>query len=84
MPAARGRADSGDLEVDLTELFTDAASVAADLGVGIALFVDEMQDMPALDVSALCAACHELSQVGGPLIVVGRGAAAPALGAVGE
>src|SRR5579863_7534176 len=37
VPAARGRADSGDLEVDLTELFTDAASVAADLGVGIAL-----------------------------------------------
>jgi len=73
VPAARGRADSGDLEVDLTELFTDAASVAADLGVGIALFVDEMQDMPAEDVSALCAACHELSQVGGPLIVVGAG-----------
>jgi hypothetical protein len=71
--AARGRADSGDLEVDLTELFSDAASVAADLGVGIALFVDEMQDVPAEDVSALCAACHELSQVGGPLIVVGAG-----------
>jgi hypothetical protein len=73
VPAARGRADSGDLEVDLTELFSDAASVAADLGVGIALFVDEMQDIPAADVSALCAACHELSQVGGPLIVVGAG-----------
>src|ERR1700685_2288140 len=72
-PAARGRADSGDLEVDLTELFTDAASVAADLGVGIALFVDEMQDVQSADVSALCAACHELSQVGGPLIVVGAG-----------
>jgi len=73
VPAVRGRADSGDLEVDLTELFTDASSVAADLGVGIALFVDEMQDVPAPDVSALCAACHELSQVGGPLIVVGAG-----------
>ena len=59
--------------MDLTELFTDAASVAADLGVGIALFVDEMQDVPAADVSALCAACHELSQTGGPLIVVGAG-----------
>jgi hypothetical protein len=72
-PAQRGRADSGDLEVDLTELFAEAASVAADLGVGIALFVDEMQDVPAADVSALCAACHELSQTGGPLIVVGAG-----------
>ena len=73
VPAARGRADSGDMEVDLTELFADAASVAADLGVGIALFVDEMQDVPGADVSALCAACHELSQIGGPLIVVGAG-----------
>ena len=72
-PVQRGRADSGDLEVDLTELFAEAASVAADLGVGIALFVDEMQDVPADDVSALCAACHELSQTGGPLIVVGAG-----------
>src|SRR5712691_2440423 len=73
IPMARGRADSGDLEIDLTELFADAASVAADLGVGIALFIDEMQDVPAPDVSALCAACHELSQTGGPLIVVGAG-----------
>ncbi|HEY3958497.1 MAG TPA: ATP-binding protein [Streptosporangiaceae bacterium] len=73
VPAVRGRADSGDLEIDLTELFSDAASVATDLGVGIALFVDEMQDVPATDVSALCAACHELSQTGGPLIVVGAG-----------
>ncbi|HWG12346.1 MAG TPA: ATP-binding protein [Streptosporangiaceae bacterium] len=73
VPAARGRADSGDLEIDLTELFTDAATVAADLSVGIALFIDEMQDVPAPDISALCAACHELSQNGGPLIVVGAG-----------
>ncbi len=34
VPAQRGRADSGDLEVDLNELFAEAASVAGDLGVG--------------------------------------------------
>ncbi|WP_046471844.1 ATP-binding protein [Allosalinactinospora lopnorensis] len=71
--AVRGRADSGDLEIDLTELFADAAAIATDLGVGIALFIDEMQDIPPDDVSALCAACHELAQNGGPLIVVGAG-----------
>jgi hypothetical protein len=71
--AVRGRADSGDMEIDLTELFADAASIATDLGVGIAVFVDEMQDVPPTDVSALCAACHELSQTGAPLIVVGAG-----------
>jgi len=73
VPPVRGRADSGDLEIDLTELFADGASVATDLGVGIALFIDEMQDVPPVDVSALCAATHELSQTAGPLIVVGAG-----------
>src|SRR4029453_1674954 len=73
VPPARGRADSGDIEIDLVELFTDAASLATDVGTGIALFIDEMQDLGPADVSALCAACPELSQLGGPLSVVGAG-----------
>src|SRR6266480_705468 len=73
VPTVRGRADSGDLEIDLTELLADAASVATDLSSGIAVFVDEMQDIPSRDISAQCAAMHELSQTGGPLIVVGAG-----------
>ncbi|MEH0973419.1 ATP-binding protein [Micromonospora sp. CPCC 205546] len=73
VPAASGRADSGDIEIDLVELLTDAAAVAADVGTGIAIFIDEMQDLGPEDVSALCAACHELSQLGAPLIVVGAG-----------
>jgi len=73
VPTAVGRADSGDIEIDLVELFTDAASVATDVGTGIALFIDELQDVPAEDISALCAACHELSQTGAPFIVVGAG-----------
>jgi hypothetical protein len=43
------------------------------VGTGIALFLDEMQDLPPGDVDALCAACHELSQQGAPLVVVGAG-----------
>lgn len=73
VPAATGRADTGDLEVDLVELLVDAAAVARDVGVGVALFVDEMQDIPPGDISALCAAGHELSQQGLPLVVVGAG-----------
>jgi hypothetical protein len=73
VPAVQGRADSGDMEIDLVELLTDAAGIATDLSVGIAIFIDEMQDLGADDVSALCAACHELSQLGAPLIVVGAG-----------
>jgi hypothetical protein len=73
VPTARGRADSGDLELDLVELFTDVADLARDLGVGVALFVDEMQDIAAPELAALCGACHEISQQGAPLIVVGAG-----------
>ena len=71
--AARGRADSGDLELDLTELFTDVARLAGDLSVGIALFVDEMQDIATAELAALCGAGHEISQQAAPLLVVGAG-----------
>ena len=71
--AARGRADSGDLELDLVELFTDVAGLAGDLNVGAALFVDEMQDIAPAELGALCGACHEISQQAAPLIVVGAG-----------
>jgi len=72
-PAVRGRADSGDIEIDLVELFSDLGGLAADVGKGIAIFVDEMQDLGPDDVSALCAACHEISQSALPVIVVGAG-----------
>ena len=73
VPATRGRADSGDLELDLIELFTDVADLAGDLGVGVALFIDEMQDISTGELAALCGACHEISQQGAPLVVVGAG-----------
>ena len=73
VPAVPGRADSGDIEVDLVELFADVGGLAGASGHGIAVFVDELQDLGADDVSALCAACHELSQQSLPLVVVGAG-----------
>ncbi|GAA4283470.1 ATP-binding protein [Brevibacterium daeguense] len=73
VPAITGRADSGDIEIDLVELFTDIAGLAEDSGRGVAVFIDEMQDLQPPDVSALCAACHEISQLGLPFIVVGAG-----------
>ncbi len=72
-PAIAGRADSGDIEIDLVELLTDAGGLVSDLGRGIAVFIDEMQDLGPADVSALCAATHEISQSGLPVIVVGAG-----------
>ena len=71
--AVSGRADSGDIEIDLVELLTDVGGLAADVGRGVAIFIDEMQDLDPEDISALCAACHEISQSGLPVIVVGAG-----------
>jgi hypothetical protein len=73
VPAAKGRADSGDLELDLTELFSDVAVLGGDLGVGVALFVDEMQDIAPDELAAVCGACHEISQQSAPFLVVGAG-----------
>ena len=73
VPAVTGRADSGDIEIDLVELLSDLGGMASDTGRGIAIFIDEMQDLMPDDVSALCAACHELSQSRLPVIVVGAG-----------
>jgi hypothetical protein len=73
VPPIQGRADSGDIEIDLVELFTEVAELAGDIGTGVALLIDEMQDVAPDDISALCAACHEMSQSGAPLVVVGAG-----------
>lgn len=72
-PAVSGRADSGDIEIDLVELLSDVGGLAGDVGKGVAIFIDEMQDLHPDDVSALCAACHELGQAALPVIVVGAG-----------
>ncbi|WP_298888649.1 ATP-binding protein [uncultured Serinicoccus sp.] len=71
--AVTGRADSGDIEIDLVELLSDVGGLAADVGKGVGVFIDEMQDLQPDDVSAICAACHELSQSALPVIVVGAG-----------
>ena len=71
--AVTGRADSGDIEIDLVELLTDVGGLAADVGRGVSIFIDEMQDLAPEDISALCAACHEISQSALPVIVVGAG-----------
>ncbi|MBK6871052.1 MAG: ATP-binding protein [Kineosporiaceae bacterium] len=68
-----GRADSGDIEIDLVELLVDVGGLAGDVGRGVAVFIDEMQDLALDDVSALCAAAHEISQTGLPFVVVGAG-----------
>jgi hypothetical protein len=69
----RGRADTGDLETDLTELFIDIGEAAADLHIGMVLFVDEMQDLEGGDLGGIAGACHETGQRNLPTAVIGAG-----------
>ena len=77
--AATGRADSGDLSLDLTELFAELGSTARDLGVGALLIIDEMQDMSSNELTAVNKAVHEAGQGSAPLPVVVAGAGLPSL-----
>lgn len=70
---ARGSADTGDLAADLTLLFAEADSVARNLGRGVALFMDELQDAPTADLASIAVACHEVSQTRGRVVLVGAG-----------
>jgi hypothetical protein len=69
----RGRADTGTLEVDLTDLALDLADAAGEFGVGIAVFIDELQDLQDEEMSAICQACHETGQLDAQFYVVGAG-----------
>ncbi len=71
--AERGRGDTGALETDLTDLALDLSAAAVDHGVGVALFVDELQDLSRAELGALCQACHEAGQVGAQFYLVGAG-----------
>ena len=68
-----GRADTGSIVADLTDLAIDLGAAAHDLEIGAALFVDEMQHLSLEELGALSQACHETSQRNLPFFVVGAG-----------
>lgn len=68
-----GRADSGDLELDLSELLTDLGEAAADFGAGVLLLVDELQEIPRSDIAALAGAAHRTDRLRLPVAVCGAG-----------
>jgi AAA ATPase domain len=71
--ANAGRADTGSLQADLTDLALDLGDAAIELDCGVALFIDEMQDLKAEELAAVCQACHEAGQQGKPFFIVGAG-----------
>ena len=70
---AKGRADSGDPEIDLLELVEDVAGALGEDKRGFGLFIDEMQDLDPQTMAALIAAQHTAGQREWPFYIVGAG-----------
>jgi hypothetical protein len=68
-----GVADSGDLETDLTELLVALGEGAQSEGLGAALLIDELHEVPPLQLSALVGAAHRVNQEALPVVIGGAG-----------
>lgn len=68
-----GAADSGDLEVDLPNLFVAVAEAAEERGAAVALLIDEIQYFGAAELSALIMAMHKMQQRQLPLVLIAAG-----------
>lgn len=68
-----GRADSGDLEIDLRELVEDVADAMSHEGKGFVLFIDELQDLDRVILGPLLSVEHASMQDGRPFYVIGAG-----------
>jgi AAA ATPase domain len=69
----RGAADSGDLEIDLPNLFVALAEAAEDRKSAIAIFIDEIQYFTQKELGALIMAMHKIQQRQLPLVLLGTG-----------
>ncbi len=61
---AGGGADTGVLETDLTKLVRDLAGAAEEESVGLAVLIDEAQDLTTEELVAICATVHIAGQQG--------------------
>lgn len=68
-----GAADSGDLEIDLPNLFVAIAEAADERKSAVALLVDEVQYFSQKELGALIMAMHKVQQQQLPLVLVGAG-----------
>lgn len=74
-----GVADSGRFAEDLAALFEVLGETARDLGVGVLVLVDELQEAGDRDMRAINAAVHHIGQADVPLPVILVGAGLPSL-----
>jgi hypothetical protein len=68
-----GVADNGDLEADLIDLLDIVGAAASERGTAVALFIDELQYVPEVELAALITALHKARQNDRPVTLVGAG-----------
>jgi hypothetical protein len=65
----QGRGHSAGLEADISELIGDLAEAAHEQGRGLAILIDEAQDLTSDELKALCAICHQGGQLRWPFLI---------------
>jgi len=69
----KGAADSGDLEIDLPNLFAAIGEAAEERKSAVAIFIDEIQYFRQKELGALIMAMHKIQQRQLPLVLLGAG-----------
>lgn len=69
----QGRADSGNLDIDLEELVEDLSLAMRKARAGFGLFIDEMQDLDEELLTVLLSVQHLAGQRGWPFYIIGAG-----------
>lgn len=69
----KGVADSGDLEVDLSELLMTVGEAARERDTAVILAIDEIQYVRETEMAALIAALHAVAQAQMPVAMVAAG-----------
>jgi hypothetical protein len=64
-----GGADTGRLETDVAKLVRDIGGAAESEGVGLAILIDEAQDLSADELAVVAAAAHQASQQTWPVLI---------------
>lgn len=70
---AKGTADSGDLEIDLPNLFVAVAEAAEERKSAVAILIDEIQYLSQKELGALIMAMHKMQQKQLPLVLLAAG-----------
>ncbi|MBT7066268.1 MAG: ATP-binding protein, partial [Verrucomicrobia bacterium] len=71
--AEEGSSDSGDLEIDLPNLFVAVAEAAEERQGAVAILIDEIQYFNKKELGALIMAMHKVQQRQLPLVLLGAG-----------